>query len=135
MGAVHSRERIGFAPSERSPLTEKRPRNRARRGTMYYPNHEAEREETGILQVRLGRKLKGEFKAICEGGSSDYGKSLSMSDLIRLFAMKMVAQRRQMPEIRHATITEQIEWASRDVAFYMPVFAQQAKFGKIPHRE
>jgi hypothetical protein len=95
-----------------------------------YPHNRVLRDQSqdhedtvGILQVRLGPKLKAEFKAICDGASSDYGKTLTMSGCVRMFAMKMVAQRRQMPEIRHATMVDQVEWATRDVLFYAPVMA------------
>ena len=82
-----------------------------------------EERETEFLQVRVKKQLGHDFGNIC----SEIG--MSKSTCIRIFMMKMVAQRRQEPEIRHSTAIDQLDWATRDVQFYMPVFKMQKEHG------
>ncbi len=80
-------------------------------------------QKAAFLQIRLSAELSQDFGKVC----SDIG--INRSVCVRLFIMKMVAQRRQMPEVRHATAIEQIDWAGREVDFYMPVFRMQKDHG------
>jgi len=89
---------------------------KAEEETMHYG-------KTVFFQMRLSRELSKDFTKIC----SDIG--ISRSVCVRLFIMKMVAQRRQMPEVRRATAIEQIDWAGREVEYYMPVFRLQKAHG------